>query len=44
VPVLAQRFWSDAAARVGSRATLAPDTVAALARYDWPGTFESFRT
>ena len=37
VPVLAQRFWSDAAARVGSRATLAPDTVAALARYDWPG-------
>ena len=37
VPVLAQRFWSDAAARVGSRATLAPDAVAALARYDWPG-------
>ena len=37
VPVLAQRFWNDAVARVGSRATLAPDAVAALARYDWPG-------
>ena len=37
VPILASRFWIDAAARVGSRATLAPDAVAALARYDWPG-------
>jgi transcriptional regulator with PAS, ATPase and Fis domain len=37
VPILASRFWNDAAARVGSRATLAPDAVAALARYDWPG-------
>ena len=37
VPMLASRFWTDAAARVGSRATLAPDAVAALARYDWPG-------
>jgi DNA-binding NtrC family response regulator len=37
VPVLVSRFWTDAAARVGSRATLAPDAVAALARYDWPG-------
>ena len=37
VPVLVTRFWNDAAARVGSRATLAPDAVAALARYDWPG-------
>jgi DNA-binding NtrC family response regulator/tetratricopeptide (TPR) repeat protein len=37
VPILATRFWSDAAAKVGSRATLAPDAVAALARYDWPG-------
>ncbi len=37
VPILASRFWTDAAARVGSRATLAPDLVAALARYDWPG-------
>ena len=37
VPMLASRFWTDAAARVGTRATLAPDAVAALARYDWPG-------
>jgi transcriptional regulator with GAF, ATPase, and Fis domain len=37
VPLLASRFWNDAAARVGSRATLSPDAVAALARYDWPG-------
>jgi DNA-binding NtrC family response regulator len=37
IPALVAHFWRDAAARVGSRATLAPDTVAALTRYDWPG-------
>ena len=37
VPLLASRFWSDAAARMGSRATLSPEAVAALARYQWPG-------
>jgi DNA-binding NtrC family response regulator/tetratricopeptide (TPR) repeat protein len=37
VPLLAARFWIDAAARMGSRATLAPEAIAALARYDWPG-------
>ena len=37
IPLLASRFWSDAAARVGSQATLAPEALAALARYDWPG-------
>jgi DNA-binding NtrC family response regulator/tetratricopeptide (TPR) repeat protein len=37
VPLLASSFWTDAAARMGSRATLSPDTLAALARYDWPG-------
>jgi DNA-binding NtrC family response regulator/tetratricopeptide (TPR) repeat protein len=37
VPVLASHFWTDAAARVGSRATLSPDALAALSRYDWPG-------
>ena len=37
VPLLANHFWRDAAARVGSRATLSPDALAALARYDWPG-------
>jgi len=37
VPMLAAHFWADAAARVGSHATLSPDTLSALARYDWPG-------
>jgi len=37
VPLLASRFWNDAAARMGSRATLSPEALAALARYDWPG-------
>ena len=37
VPALAERLWTDAAARVGSRAVLGVDLVAALARYDWPG-------
>ena len=37
VPLLATSFWIDAAARMGSRATLSPETLAALARYDWPG-------
>jgi DNA-binding NtrC family response regulator/tetratricopeptide (TPR) repeat protein len=37
VPALAEHFWRDATARVGSRAVLASPTVAALAQYDWPG-------
>lgn len=37
VPLLAARFWNEAAGRVGSRATLSPDAVAALTRYEWPG-------
>ena len=37
IPVLAAHFWEDAARRVDSRAVLAPETVLALARYDWPG-------
>jgi transcriptional regulator with AAA-type ATPase domain/tetratricopeptide (TPR) repeat protein len=37
IPLLAAHFWHDAAARVGSRATLGPETLAALSRYDWPG-------
>lgn len=37
VPLLAARFWQDATALVGSRATLDPQTVAALCRYPWPG-------
>jgi transcriptional regulator with GAF, ATPase, and Fis domain len=37
IPWLAARIWSEAAARVGTRAMLGEDVLAALARYDWPG-------
>jgi DNA-binding NtrC family response regulator/tetratricopeptide (TPR) repeat protein len=37
IPLLAAHFWQHACARVGSRATLAPEALAALSRYDWPG-------
>jgi DNA-binding NtrC family response regulator len=37
IVVLAEHFWREAAARVGSRATLGAATLAALARHDWPG-------
>ena len=37
VPALATRFWTDAAARVGTSATLTAETLSMLARYDWPG-------
>jgi DNA-binding NtrC family response regulator len=37
VPLLAASFWTEAAGRMGSRATLSPEALAALARYDWPG-------
>jgi DNA-binding NtrC family response regulator len=37
VPWLVERIWSEAAARVGTRATLGSDVIGALARYDWPG-------
>ena len=37
VPWLVERIWAEAAARVGTRATLGDDVIAALARYDWPG-------
>ena len=37
IPVLAQHFWTIAASRVGTRATLAHGTIAALCRYSWPG-------
>jgi len=37
IPVLAEHFWREAAARVGSRAVLSAAALAALARYDWPG-------
>jgi len=37
IPLLAEHFWRDATARLGSRATLSLATLAQLARYDWPG-------
>jgi DNA-binding NtrC family response regulator len=37
IPVLAAHLWNEAARRVGSSATLTPDTIASLSRYDWPG-------
>jgi transcriptional regulator with GAF, ATPase, and Fis domain len=37
IPLLAARFWRQAAERVGSRAVLGPGALSALARYDWPG-------
>ena len=37
IPILALHFWRHACSRVGSSATLGPDALAALSRYDWPG-------
>jgi len=37
VAMLAEHFWREATMRIGSRATLGPATLAALAGYDWPG-------
>lgn len=37
VAVLARAFWDEAIARLGSRATLDPAALTALARYHWPG-------
>ena len=37
IPALAMRFWTDAAARVGTSATLTAEALSMLARYDWPG-------
>ena len=37
IPVLAGRFWRQAAERIGSKAVLGRSVLSALARYDWPG-------
>jgi two-component system response regulator AtoC len=37
IPLLASRFWRQAAERIGSKAVLGPAAISALARYDWPG-------
>jgi transcriptional regulator with PAS, ATPase and Fis domain len=43
IPALAVHFWTDAARRVGSSATLTPEAVATLARYDWPGNIRELQ-
>jgi len=43
IPALAAHFWSEATTRIGSSATLTPDTVAALTRYDWPGNIRELQ-
>jgi DNA-binding NtrC family response regulator/tetratricopeptide (TPR) repeat protein len=37
IPALTGHLWSEAARRVGSTATLTPETISALTRHDWPG-------
>jgi transcriptional regulator with PAS, ATPase and Fis domain len=37
IPVLAMHFWNLSIARTGSRASLDPEALAVLARYEWPG-------
>jgi len=37
IAMLVERFWRESVERLGSRAVLSAATVAALARYDWPG-------
>jgi transcriptional regulator with PAS, ATPase and Fis domain len=37
VPLLATRFWRQAADRIGSKAVLGQAALSTLARYDWPG-------
>jgi transcriptional regulator with PAS, ATPase and Fis domain len=37
VPSLAQHFWTAAAERAGTQATLSHEVISDLARYHWPG-------
>ncbi len=37
IAMIARASWTEAAARIGSRATLHAETLVALARYHWPG-------
>lgn len=43
IALLADHLWREAAARVGSRATLAASTLTALERYDWPGNIRELQ-
>ncbi len=43
IPALAAHFWQAATSRLGSRATLSPAAITALARYDWPGNIRELQ-
>ena len=43
IPTLAAHFWQVATSRLGSRATLSPGAITALARYDWPGNIRELQ-
>ena len=43
VPLLTTHLWRTLAARTGSRAALAPATVAALSSYTWPGNIRELQ-
>ena len=43
IPLLAARFWREAADRIGSKAVLGPAALALLARYDWPGNIRELQ-
>jgi transcriptional regulator with GAF, ATPase, and Fis domain len=43
IPALASHFWNEAAARVGTSATVAAETLSALSRYDWPGNIRELQ-
>jgi DNA-binding NtrC family response regulator len=43
VPLLANHLWRTLAARTGSRAALAPSTIAALSAYNWPGNIRELQ-
>ncbi|MGE0450160.1 MAG: sigma 54-interacting transcriptional regulator [Vicinamibacterales bacterium] len=43
IELLALHYWRESSARVGSRAVLAASTVAALARYSWPGNIRELQ-
>jgi DNA-binding NtrC family response regulator len=43
LPLLARHLWQGLAARTGSRAALAPATIAALSAYNWPGNIRELQ-
>jgi DNA-binding NtrC family response regulator len=43
LPLLARHLWQGLAARTGSRAVLAPATIAAMSAYNWPGNIRELQ-